>query len=56
MIYIRQVYLDGTPVSQSVCEFSSKHATPTLSWSVGGGNPDDKQIAYTLTAKIGGED
>ena len=55
MIYIRQVYLDGTPVSQSVCEFSSKHATPTLSWSVGGGNPDDKQIAYTLTAKIGGE-
>ena len=55
MIYIKNFYLDGTPVSQSVCEFSSKHATPTLSWAVGGGNPDDKQVAYTLVVKIGGE-
>ena len=55
MIYIRQVYLDGTPVLSPICEFSEKHATPTLSWAVGGGNPDDKQVAYTLTAEIGGE-
>lgn len=55
MIYIKSFYLDGTPVSQSVCEFSKDHATPTLSWSVGGGNPDDGQVAYTLTVEIGGE-
>ena len=55
MIYIKNFYLDGTPVSQSVCEFSKDHATPTLSWSVGGGNPDDGQVAYTLTVEIGGE-
>ena len=55
MIYIRQVYLDGTPVLSPICEFSEKHATPTLSWAVGGGNPDDKQVAYTLTVEIGGE-
>ncbi len=58
MIYIRQVYLDGTPVSPcctDICEFSPKHATPVLSWAVGGGNPDDKQVAYTLTVEIGGE-
>ena len=55
MIYIRHVYLDGTPVLSPICEFSEKHATPTLSWAVGGGNPDDKQVAYTLTAEIGGE-
>ena len=55
MIYIRQVYLDGTPVLSPICEFSPKHATPVLSWAVGGGNPDDKQVAYTLTAEIGGE-
>lgn len=58
MIYIRQVYLDGTPVSPcctDICEFSPKHATPVLSWAVGGGNPDDKQVSYTLTVEIGGE-
>lgn len=55
MIYIKNFYLDGTPVSQSVCEFSKDHATPTLSWAVGGGNPDDGQVAYTLTVEIGGE-
>ena len=55
MIYIKNFYLDGTPVSNPVCEFSSKHATPVLSWAVGGGNPDDGQVAYTLTVKIGGE-
>ena len=55
MIYIRQIYLDGTPVLSPICEFSEKHATPVLSWAVGGGNPDDKQVAYTLTVKIGGE-
>ena len=55
MIYIRQVYLDGTPVLSPICEFSPKHATPVLSWAVGGGNPDDKQVAYTLTVEIGGE-
>ena len=55
MIYIKKLYLDGTPISSPVCEFSESHATPVLSWSVGGGNPDDKQVAYTLTAEIGGE-
>ena len=55
MIYIRQIYLDGTPVLSPICEFSEKHATPVLSWAVGGGNPDDKQVAYTLTVEIGGE-
>ena len=55
MIYIRKIYLDGTPVLSPICEFSEKHATPVLSWAVGGGNPDDKQVAYTLTAEIGGE-
>ena len=55
MIYIRQIYLDGTPVLSPICEFSEKHATPVLSWAVGGGNPDDAQVAYTLTVEIGGE-
>ncbi|MBQ9151472.1 MAG: family 78 glycoside hydrolase catalytic domain, partial [Clostridia bacterium] len=55
MIYIKKLYLDGTPVLSPICEFSERHATPVLSWSVGGGNPDDKQVAYTLTAEIGGK-
>ena len=55
MIYIKNFYLDGTPVIQPVCEFSKAHATPVLSWSVGGGNPDDGQVAYTLTVVIGDE-
>ena len=55
MIYIKNFYLDGTPVIQPVCEFSKAHATPVLSWSVGGGNPDDCQVAYTLTVVIGDE-
>ena len=58
MIYIKKLYLDGTPISPcctDICEFSPKHATPALSWAVGGGNPDDKQVAYTLTVEIGGE-
>ena len=55
MIYIKNFYLDGTPVSQSVCEFSPRHATPVLSWAVGGGNPDDRQVAYTLTVEINGK-
>ena len=55
MIYIKNFYLDGTPVSQSVCEFSKAHATPVLSWAVGGGNPDDRQVAYTLTVEINGK-
>ena len=59
MIYIKNFYLDGTPISRcehaAVCEFSPRHATPALSWAVGGGNPDDQQTAYTLTVRIGGE-
>ncbi|MBE6586189.1 MAG: hypothetical protein E7645_06660, partial [Ruminococcaceae bacterium] len=55
MIYIKNFYLDGTPVLSPICEFSEKHATPVLSWAVGGGNPDDKQVAYTLTVEIGDE-
>ena len=55
MIYIKQLYLDGTPIVDPVCEFSKLHATPTLSWAVGGGNPDDGQVAYTLTVEICGE-
>ena len=53
MIYIKKLYLDGTPLTgETVCEFSPNHATPTLSWAIGGGNPDDKQTAYTLTVVI----
>ena len=55
MIYIRQVYLDGTPVLSPICEFSPKHATPVLSWAVSGGTPDDRQVSYNLTVEIDGE-
>ena len=58
MIYIKRLYLDGTPISPcctDICEFSPQHATPALSWAIGGGNPDDQQVAYSLTVKIGDE-
>ncbi len=57
MIYIKNLYLDGTPMlsATQICEFSPNHATPVLSWAIGGGNPDDKQAAYTLTVEIDGE-
>ena len=58
MIYIKRIYIDGTPVSfvdPMICEFSPRHATPVISWAVGGGNPDDKQVAYTLTVRRDGE-
>ena len=58
MIYIKKLFLDGTPVSPGctdVCEFSPHHTTPALSWAIGGGNPNDKQTAYSFTVKIGDE-
>ena len=58
MIYIKKLFLDGTPVSPGctdVCEFSPLHTTPALSWAIGGGNPNDKQTAYSFTVKIGDE-
>lgn len=58
MIYIQTLYLDGTPLSScdaTTCEFSKAHATPALSWAVGGGNRGDRQTAYTLTVTIDGE-
>ncbi len=57
MIYIKQVYLDGTVIDDAfpyVCEFSEKHATPALSWAIGGGQANDKQAAYHLVAEIDG--
>ena len=55
MIYIKKLYLDGTPLTgEAICEFSPNHATPTLSWAIGGGNANDKQAAYTLTVEIDG--
>lgn len=55
MIYIKQVHLNGTPLQSPLCEFSPRHATPVLSWSIGGSTAEDKQTAYTLTVEIGGE-
>ena len=57
MIYIKQLYLNGAPLSHKlqVCEFSSRHATPVLSWSVGGGVANDIQTAYTLVVDIDGQ-
>ncbi len=59
MIYIKKMYLDGTPCGPwydtvYTCEFSPRHATPALSWAVGGGNSGDKQSAYTLLVEIDG--
>ncbi len=62
MIYVKEIYLDGTPVLRSaaddprprMCEFSPRHATPALAWAVGGGGAGGRQAAYTLTAEIGG--
>ncbi len=60
MIYIHRIYLDGTccgPWYETAytCEFSECHATPTLSWAIGGGESGDRQVAYTLTAAIDGD-
>ncbi len=57
MIYINKMYLDGTvcgpqPDTAYTCEFSPRHATPALAWSIGGGKDGDRQVAYTLTAQI----
>ncbi len=58
MIYINRLYLDGTPIPTDgrpyLCEFSPRHATPRLSWSVGGGRPGDRQTAYTLSVEMDG--
>lgn len=56
MIYIKKLYLDGTPIGTDfvqICEFSPKHASPALSWAIGGGRAGDKQTAYRLTVQIG---
>ncbi len=53
MIYIQHFYLDGTymdPSAPYLCEIGGGHATPALSWSITGGKPGDKQVAYTLSA------
>ncbi len=58
MIYVKQLYLDGTVIDDTVpyiCEFSKKHATPTLSWAIGGGKAGDKQAAFHLTVEIDDE-
>ena len=58
MIRIKQLHLDGPPLfadESNVCEFSPKHATPVLSWAIGGGKADDVQASYTLTAVIDGK-
>ena len=57
MISIDNLFLDGTKISPlgHVCEFSPNHATPVLSWAVSGGNPDDRQVSYTLTVEIDDE-
>ncbi len=57
MIYINHLYLDGTPFYGEppyICEFSREHATPRLSWSVGGGKDGDHQTAYALRVTIDG--
>ncbi len=57
MIYVKQLYLDGTRMDADapyICEFSAKHATPALSWAIGGGAQGDKQVAYALSVAIDG--
>lgn len=51
MIYIKQIYLDGTPLTDAltVAEFSTLHPHPALSWAVGSDTPNGKQAWYTLT-------
>ena len=58
MIFVKRFYLDGTYIDPTVpylCEISEKHATPALSWAIGGGKENDKQVAFALTATIDGE-
>lgn len=54
MLYIKQLYLDGTPIQNdvTVCEFSKSHFTPTLSWAIGGETDTNLQSSYTLTVII----
>ena len=51
MLYLKKLYLDGTPLEDivTVAEFSRQHAAPALSWSLGSDRPDGTQTAYTLT-------
>ena len=51
MIYIRKIYLDGTPLDEAltVAEFSPLHPHPALSWSIGSDTPGGEQAWYTLT-------
>ena len=45
MIYIRKIYLDGTPLDEAltVAEFSPLHPHPALSWSIGSDIPGGEQ-------------
>ena len=58
MLYIKQLYLNGTPLSDNlhICEFSSSHAIPVLSWAVSGdmASHNHLQTAYTLAVTIDG--
>ncbi len=54
MIYIKQVYLDGTPLDNpvTVAEFSAHHPHPALSWAVGSDTPGGVQAWYDLTVDL----
>ena len=51
MIYLKKIYLDGTPLDEypTVAEFSPLHPTPAISWAVGSDKPDGKQAWYELS-------
>lgn len=51
MLYVKQFFLDGTPLTDpvTVAEFSVHHPLPALSWSLGSDQPDGAQVAYRLT-------
>lgn len=51
MIYVKKIYLDGTPLEDAltVAEFSVHHPVAALSWAIGSDTPDGRQAWYELT-------
>lgn len=51
MIYVKKIYLDGTPLCDAltVTEFSKNHPVSALSWAIGSDAPDGVQAWYRLT-------